>query len=209
MVTKEEWMTAFELEHGRKPIPKEFVDARKNGEFIVVNKEVQAEIVTIDESATDDIPDEATFEEAFPNEPIFEEDASKIEYTQNDDVSGSKVFCFNCGKANSSMVENCVSCGSKIKKTTEAKSFLSGLTSKISEVSALATQKTKELTQNAQANTQIYTEKKKRDNLIQALGNAFYEMNKNQETSEFQELIDEIKSIDSTIQNLKDSISTN
>ena len=39
MVTKEEWMVSFEQEHGRKPVPKEFVDARQNGEFEVADTE--------------------------------------------------------------------------------------------------------------------------------------------------------------------------
>ncbi|NQQ32485.1 hypothetical protein HO875_02810 [Streptococcus suis] len=69
----------------------------------------------------------------------------------------------------------------------------------------MATQKTKELTQNAQVNTHIYTEKKKRDNLILALGNAYYEKYKNDTNADFPEILSEIKKTDIIIKGIRDA----
>ena len=65
--------------------------------------------------------------------------------------------------------------------------------------------KTKELTQSIQTNTQLYKENKKREKLILTLGNAYYESRKNTIDDPFSELINEIKEVDVLIQNMKNS----
>ncbi|HFU4015099.1 TPA: hypothetical protein ACGO3L_002277 [Streptococcus suis] len=48
-------------------------------------------------------------------------------------------------------------------------------------------------------------EKKKRDNLILALGNAFYEKHKNDSNADFQEILSEIKKTDIIIKGIRDA----
>ena len=205
MVTKEEWMVSFEQEHGRKPVPKEFVDARQNGAFEVADTE--SVLVSNVDSVVDAI--DLTTEKEATIESNLANDDKASEPKLEEYVIGSKVFCFNCGKANQTSAETCIQCGTKLSKGRETRSFFSDFTSKLTEVSAIASKKTKELTHNAQANAQIFSERKKRETLIQALGNAYYERNKEKSGGEFQELFDEIKGIDKLIQDLNESIKQN
>lgn len=144
-------------------------------------------------------------------EPIFEEDGPILEEVFSDEdasieaVSVVTVYCFNCGQQNAQGTVQCSSCGVTLAQVKERKSFFSDWGTKLTEVTAIATQKTKELTQNAQVNRYLYTEKKKRDNLMSALGNAYYEKYKDQTDSDFQELLSEIRKTDIIIKGIKDA----
>ena len=83
-------------------------------------------------------------------------------------------------------------------------SFISDVSEKLFTVSSIAGKKTKELTKSLQTNTQIYTENKKREKLLLALGNAYYNSREDRLDDPFAELIEEIHKIDISIEQLRD-----
>ena len=204
-MNKEEWLSQFEEKFKRKPSPVEFFTAKKNNEFEVEN--INAETIPISEGVVNSIGE--------PEEKMNDEVEVKIETSENIIPDGDYVspknnshgeeyvppynsevreeynFCAKCGTKNFKTSEYCISCGSKINSNNLQKSFLSD--------------KTKELTQSIQTNTQLYKENKKREKLILTLGNAYYESRKNTIDDPFSELINEIKEVDILIQNMKNS----
>ncbi len=187
MLTKEEWITKFENENGRKPIPKEFIAAKNNGEF----GEENFSTVTNDYSETEPVL-ESVLDET--KDEVFSKDdeSDRIENSGEDELPKKK-FCFNCGTANPFYQIVCSQCGSDFGGTTGSKSFFSELSSKIKDISAIATQKTKELTQNAQTHTQLSKEKRNRDVLYKTLGQSYFERYKDNGVGEFEELLLQIK----------------
>lgn len=193
MLTKDGWIEKFEEQYGRKPLPKEFIEAKNNGEFETI-KTVGIEMKNSQE------------------EPVLESvlaEEATAEYTQMGDrieTNIAKMFCYNCGQANQVGNETCRACGTILANSDEQKSFFTDLSAKLAEVGALAKQKTQELTKVAQMNSQIHSEKKKRAKLIIALGNAYYEQNKSVTDSDFKDLITQISETDHTIQYLQDNL---
>lgn len=179
MKTKEEWLSDFERQYGRKPLPKEFVEAKQKGEIDVgINDSVE------------DVEEPTVIRGGLKEENITQ-----------------KVFCFYCGQPNQQYGIQCVQCGRSLNQVKESKSFFSDLTSKLTEVGNLATQKTKELTQNAQLTSQIYSAKKKKEALLIVLGTAYYEKNKHTLEGDFSDLFNEIKMLDQSIQQLTEYLS--
>ncbi|HEM5490998.1 TPA: hypothetical protein U1617_001565 [Streptococcus suis] len=193
MLDKKQWIEKFEKKNGRKPQPSEFIAAKNSREFEDSTTELKNK-----NSATE--PDLEV-----DGEVQVSEESIDTENKTEDHPSTKKVYCFNCGTQNVQDEELCSSCGVKLNRGKEVKSFFSDLTTKLTEVSVMASQKTKELTQNAQVNTHIYTEKKKRDNLILALGNAYYEKYKNDTNADFPEILSEIKKTDIIIKGIRDA----
>lgn len=119
-------------------------------------------------------------------------------------IEEDKIFCVKCGKPNFRTSDYCVSCGSRVNNSSTMNSFISDVSEKLFTVSSIAGKKTKELTKSLQANTQIYTENKKREKLLLALGNAYYNSRENRLDDPFAELIEEIHKIDISIEQLRD-----
>lgn len=197
MLDQKQWIEKFEKENGRKPQPSEFIAAKNSREFEEDTTELKNTNSAI-ESVIEVDEELKVFKESNDTD-------NKMDYKMEEHLSTKKVYCFNCGTQNVQGEELCLSCGVKLNRGKEVKSFFSDLTSKLTEVSVMATQKTKELTQNAQVNTHIYTEKKKRDNLILALGNAYYEKYKNDTNADFPEILSEIKKTDIIIKDIRDA----
>ena len=162
----------------------------------------------LDESSEYSIPSSEKLDESSGYSiPSSEKLDESSEYSIPNNNLNTKLYCQICGSENTSKNEFCVSCGNRISNSFDAKSFFSNITSKISDVGFVATRRTKEITKNAQVTSQIYIEKKKRENLIMALGNAYFEKYKDCDEVEFNELMLEIDSIDKIIAALKNSIS--
>ena len=162
----------------------------------------------LDESSEYSIPSSEKLDESSEYSiPSREKLDESLEHSIPNNNSNTKLYCQICGSENTSKNEFCVSCGNRISNSFDAKSFFSNITSKISDVGFVATRRTKEITKNAQVTSQIYIEKKKRENLIMALGNAYFEKYKDCDEVEFNELMLEIDSIDKIIAALKNSIS--
>ena len=162
----------------------------------------------LDESSEYSIPSREKLDESSEYSiPSSDKLNESLEHSIPNNNSNTKLYCQICGSENTSKNEFCVSCGNRISNSFDAKSFFSNITSKISDVGFVATRRTKEITKNAQVTSQIYIEKKKRENLIMALGNAYFEKYKDCDEVEFNELMLEIDSIDKIIAALKNSIS--
>lgn len=162
----------------------------------------------LDESSEYSIPSSEKLDESLEYSiPSSDKLNESLEHSIPNNNSNTKLYCQICGSENTSKNEFCVSCGNRISNSFDAKSFFSNITSKISDVGFVATRRTKEITKNAQVTSQIYIEKKKRENLIMALGNAYFERYKDCDEVEFNELMLEIDSIDKIIAALKNSIS--
>ena len=162
----------------------------------------------LDESSEYSIPSREKLDESSEYSiPSSDKLNESLEHSIPNNNSTPKLYCQICGSENTSKNEFCVSCGNRISNSFDAKSFFSNITSKISDVGFVATRRTKEITKNAQVTSQIYIEKKKRENLIMALGNAYFEKYKDCDEVEFNELMLEIDSIDKIIAALKNSIS--
>ena len=162
----------------------------------------------LDESSEYSIPSSEKLDESSEYSiPSSDKLNESLEHSIPNNNLNTKLYCQICGSENTSKNEFCVSCGNRISNSFDAKSFFSNITSKISDVGFVATRRTKEITKNAQVTSQIYIEKKKRENLIMALGNAYFEKYKDCDEVEFNELMLEIDSIDKIIAALKNSIS--
>ena len=235
MFNKKEWINEFEKNNGRKPTPTEFLNAKnsfKNEEqdtLLIINDSTLSEKIDsefdpifdenfnenktiandkLDESLEYSIPSSEKLDESSEYSiPSREKLDESLEHSIPNNNSNTKLYCQICGSENTSKNEFCVSCGNRISNSFDAKSFFSNITSKISDVGFVATRRTKEITKNAQVTSQIYIEKKKRENLIMALGNAYFEKYKDCDEVEFNELMLEIDSIDKIIAALKNSIS--
>ncbi|HEL0807776.1 TPA: zinc ribbon domain-containing protein, partial [Streptococcus equi subsp. zooepidemicus] len=175
MLTKDEWIENFEGNHGRKPLPKEFIEAKNNGEFEERHEESMDEPIleTVDES------------------PILDEENTSSTTAKENSI---KIFCFNCGQSNLKESEFCSSCGTKLEGSVEQKSFFTDLSTKLSDFGMVASQKAKEFTRNSQLNSQIYKEKKNREELVKVLGNSYYQKYKDSADtdSDFKDLLTEI-----------------
>ena len=221
MFNKKEWINEFEKNNGRKPTPTEFLNAKNSFKdeeqdtLLIINDSTLSEKI---DSEFDPIFDENFNEnKTIANDKLDESSEYSIpssdklneslEHSIPNNNLNTKLYCQICGSENTSKNEFCVSCGNRISNSFDAKSFFSNITSKISDVGFVATRRTKEITKNAQVTSQIYIEKKKRENLIMALGNAYFEKYKDCDEVEFNELMLEIDSIDKIIAALKNSIS--
>ena len=140
--------------------------------------------------------EKTNFENIIVNEENVQEHKKEIEE--------DKIFCVKCGKPNFRTSDYCVSCGSRVNNSSTMNSFISDVSEKFFTVSSIAGKKTKELTKSLQVNTQIYTENKKRDKLLLALGNAYYNSREDRLDDPFAELIEEIHKIDISIEQLRD-----
>lgn len=78
-------------------------------------------------------------------------------------------------------------------------SFINEITSKLADASALATQKTQELTQNVKVQNLVFKEKMKRDELLKTLGKSYYDKYKDVEGVEFQDILYQITQSEETI----------
>ena len=200
-MNKEEWLSQFEEKYNRKPSPAEFIEAKKNNEFNVENsKDIKynnVESSSISADALDKkVLEKTDSENITVNEEYVQEHKKAIEE--------DKIFCVKCGKPNFRTSDYCVSCGSRVNNSSTMNSFISDVSEKFFTVSSKAGKKTKELTKSLQANTQIYTENKKREKLLLALGNAYYNSRETRLDDPFAELIEEIHKIDISIEQLRD-----
>jgi len=235
MFNKKEWINEFEKNNGRKPTPTEFLNAKNSFKdeeqdtLLIINDSTLSEKIDsefdpifdenfnenktiandkLDESSEYSIPSSEKLDESSEYSiPSSEKLDESSEHSIPNNNLNTKLYCQICGSENTSKNEFCVSCGNRISNSFDAKSFFSNITSKISDVGFVATRRTKEITKNAQVTSQIYIEKKKRENLIMALGNAYFEKYKDCDEVEFNELMLEIDSIDKIIAALKNSIS--
>ena len=200
-MNKEEWLTQFEEKYNRKPSPAEFIAAKKNNEFNVENSKdikynnVESSSISVD-ALDKKVLEKTDSENITVNEEYVQEHKKAIEE--------DKIFCVKCGKPNFRTSDYCVSCGSRVNNSSTMNSFISDVSEKFFIVSSKAGKKTKELTKSLQANTQIYTENKKREKLLLALGNAYYNSRENRLDDPFAELIEEIHKIDISIEQLRD-----
>lgn len=200
-MNKEEWLTQFEEKYNRKPSPAEFIEAKKNNEFNVENSKdikynnVESSSISVD-ALDKKVLEKTDSENITVNEEYVQEHKKAIEE--------DKIFCVKCGKPNFRTSDYCVSCGSRVNNSSTMNSFISDVSEKFFIVSSKAGKKTKELTKSLQANTQIYTENKKREKLLLALGNAYYNSRENRLDDPFAELIEEIHKIDISIEQLRD-----
>ena len=200
-MNKEEWLTQFEEKYNRKPSPAEFIAAKKNNEFNVENSKdikynnVESSSISVD-ALDKKVLEKTDSENITVNEEYVQEHKKAIEE--------DKIFCVKCGKPNFRTSDYCVSCGSRVNNSSTMNSFISDVSEKFFTVSSKAGKKTKELTKSLQANTQIYTENKKREKLLLALGNAYYNSRENRLDDPFAELIEEIHKIDISIEQLRD-----
>ena len=199
-MNKEEWLTQFEEKYNRKPSPAEFIAAKKNNEFNVENSKdikynnVESSSISVD-ALDKKVLEKTDSENITVNEEYVQEHKKAIEE--------DKIFCVKCGKPNFRTSDYCVSCGSRVNNSSTMNSFISDVSEKFFIVSSKAGKKTKELTKSLQANTQIYTENKKREKLLLALGNAYYNSRENRLDDPFAELIEEIHKIDISIEQLR------
>ena len=235
MFNKKEWINEFEKNNGRKPTPTEFLNAKNSFKdeeqdtLLIINDSTLSEKIDsefdpifdenfnenktiandkLDESSEYSIPSSEKLDESSEYSiPSSDKLNESLEHSIPNNNLNTKLYCQICGSENTSKNEFCVSCGNRISNSFDAKSFFSNITSKISDVGFVATRRTKEITKNAQVTSQIYIEKKKRENLIMALGNAYFEKYKDCDEVEFNELMLEIDSIDKIIAALKNSIS--
>ena len=235
MFNKKEWINEFEKNNGRKPTPTEFLNAKNSFKdeeqdtLLIINDSTLSEKIDsefdpifdenfnenktiandkLDESSEYSIPSSEKLDESSEYSiPSSDKLNESLEHSIPNNNLNTKLYCQICGSENTSKNEFCVSCGNRISNSFDAKSFFSNITSKISDVGFVATRRTKEITKNAQVTSQIYIEKKKRENLIKALGNAYFEKYKDCDEVEFNELMLEIDSIDKIIAALKNSIS--
>lgn len=200
-MNKEEWLSQFEEKYNRKPSPAEFIEAKKNNEFNVENSKdikynnVESSSISVD-ALDKKVLEKTDSENITVNEEYVQEHKKAIEE--------DKIFCVKCGKPNFRTSDYCVSCGSRVNNSSTMNSFISDVSEKLFTVSSIAGKKTKELTKSLQANTQIYTENKKREKLLLALGNAYYNSRENRLDDPFAELIEEIHKIDISIEQLRD-----
>ena len=200
-MNKEEWLYQFEEKYNRKPSPAEFIAAKKNNEFNVENSKdikynnVESSSISVD-ALDKKVLEKTDSENITVNEEYVQEHKKAIEE--------DKIFCVKCGKPNFRTSDYCVSCGSRVNNSSTMNSFISDVSEKFFIVSSKAGKKTKELTKSLQANTQIYTENKKREKLLLALGNAYYNSRENRLDDPFAELIEEIHKIDISIEQLRD-----
>ena len=200
-MNKEEWLSQFEEKYNRKPSPAEFIAAKKNNEFNVENSKdikynnVESSSISVD-ALDKKVLEKTDSENITVNEEYVQEHKKVIEE--------DKIFCVKCGKPNFRTSDYCVSCGSRVNNSSTMNSFISDVSEKLFTVSSIAGKKTKELTKSLQANTQIYTENKKREKLLLALGNAYYNSRENRLDDPFAELIEEIHKIDISIEQLRD-----
>ena len=200
-MNKEEWLSQFEEKYNRKPSPAEFIEAKKNNEFNVENSKdikynnVESSSISVD-ALDKKVLEKTDSENITVNEEYVQEHKKAIEEY--------KIFCVKCGKPNFRTSDYCVSCGSRVNNSSTMNSFISDVSEKLFTVSSIAGKKTKELTKSLQANTQIYTENKKREKLLLALGNAYYNSRENRLDDPFAELIEEIHKIDISIEQLRD-----
>ena len=200
-MNKEEWLTQFEEKYNRKPSPAEFIAAKKNNEFNVENSKdikynnVESSSISVD-ALDKKVLEKTDSENITVNEEYVQEHKKAIEE--------DKIFCVKCGKPNFRTSDYCVSCGSRVNNSSTMNSFISDVSEKFFSVSSKAGKKTKELTKSLQANTQIYTENKKREKLLLALGNAYYNSRETRLDDPFAELIEEIHKIDVSIEQLRD-----
>lgn len=200
-MNKEEWLSQFEEKYNRKPSPAEFIAAKKNNEFNVENSKdikynnVESSSISVD-ALDKKVLEKTDSENITVNEEYVQEHKKAIEE--------DKIFCVKCGKPNFRTSDYCVSCGSRVNNSSTMNSFISDVSEKFFTVSSKAGKKTKELTKSLQANTQIYTENKKREKLLLALGNAYYNSRENRLDDPFAELIEEIHKIDISIEQLRD-----
>jgi hypothetical protein len=200
-MNKEEWLSQFEEKYNRKPSPAEFIAAKKNNEFNEENSKdikynnVESSSISVD-ALDKKVLEKTDSENITVNEEYVQEHKKAIEE--------DKIFCVKCGKPNFRTSDYCVSCGSRVNNSSTMNSFISDVSEKLFTVSSIAGKKTKELTKSLQANTQIYTENKKREKLLLALGNAYYNSRENRLDDPFAELIEEIHKIDISIEQLRD-----
>ena len=200
-MNKEEWLSQFEEKYNRKPSPAEFIEAKKNNEFNVENSKdikynnVESSSISVD-ALDKKVLEKTDSENITVNEEYVQEHKKAIEE--------DKIFCVKCGKPNFRTSDYCVSCGSRVNNSSTKNSFISDVSEKFFTVSSKAGKKTKELTKSLQANTQIYTENKKREKLLLALGNAYYNSRETRLDDPFAELIEEIHKIDISIEQLRD-----
>lgn len=200
-MNKEEWLSQFEEKYNRKPSPAEFIEAKKNNEFNVENSKdikynnVESSSISVD-ALDKKVLEKTDSENITVNEEYVQEHKKAIEE--------DKIFCVKCGKPNFRTSDYCVSCGSRVNNSSTMNSFISDVSEKFFTVSSKAGKKTKELTKSLQANTQIYTENKKREKLLLALGNAYYNSRETRLDDPFAELIEEIHKIDISIEQLRD-----
>ena len=200
-MNKEEWLTQFEEKYNRKPSPAEFIAAKKNNEFNVENSKdikynnVESSSISVD-ALDKKVLEKTDSENITVNEEYVQEHKKAIEE--------DKIFCVKCGKPNFRTSDYCVSCGSRVNNSSTMNSFISDVSEKLFTVSSIAGKKTKELTKSLQANTQIYTENKKRQKLLLALGDAYYNSRETRLDDPFAELIEEIHKIDISIEQLRD-----
>ena len=200
-MNKEEWLSQFEEKYNRKPSPAEFIAAKKNNEFNVENSKdikynnVESSSISVD-ALDKKVLEKTDSENITVNEEYVQEHKKAIEE--------DKIFCVKCGKPNFRTSDYCVSCGSRVNNSSTMNSFISDVSEKFFTVSSKAGKKTKELTKSLQANTQIYTENKKREKLLLALGNAYYNSRETRLDDPFAELIEEIHKIDISIEQLRD-----
>lgn len=188
MLTKEEWLENFELGNGRKPLPKEFVTARKNGEFTIAEQVALKETEVQEESAEESVLEEVT------------QVSSEEDYNVD---SKPKKFCQSCGQANGVTSDFCTGCGAGLNFTNGQKSLFADFSARFTDISLKAAQKTKDLTQGTQLNAQIYIETRKRENLFKELGKAYYEAYHQQPEKEFETLFEKIAKIDEVIEGIK------
>ena len=199
-MNKEEWLSQFEEKYNRKPSPAEFIEAKKNNEFNVENSKdikynnVESSSISVD-ALDKKVLEKTDSENITVNEEYVQEHKKAIEE--------DKIFCVKCGKPNFRTSDYCVSCGSRVNNSSTMNSFISDVSEKFFTVSSKAGKKTKELTKSLQANTQIYTENKKREKLLLALGNAYYNSRETRLDDPFAELIEEIHKIDISIEQLR------
>ena len=200
-MNKEEWLSQFEEKYNRKPSPAEFIAAKKNNEFNVENSKdikynnVESSSISVD-ALDKKVLEKTDSENITVNEEYVQEHKKAIEE--------DKIFCVKCGKPNFRTSDYCVSCGSRVNNSSTMNSFISDVSEKLFTVSSIAGKKTKELTKSLQANTQIYTENKKRQKLLLALGDAYYNSRETRLDDPFAELIEEIHKIDISIEQLRD-----
>jgi hypothetical protein len=200
-MNKEEWLSQFEEKYNRKPSPAEFIEAKKNNEFNVENSKdikynnVESSSISVD-ALDKKVLEKTDSENITVNEEYVQEHKKAIEE--------DKIFCVKCGKPNFRTSDYCVSCGSRVNNSSTMNSFISDVSEKLFTVSSIAGKKTKELTKSLQANTQIYTENKKRQKLLLALGDAYYNSRETRLDDPFAELIEEIHKIDISIEQLRD-----
>lgn len=202
---KDEWIESLEKEKGRKPTPKEFIEAKNAGLFLIEDAKGSSDSIENSEQIL--------------NSPIIPMMADGIEHGEKVELTTSylsnsnhsqkeqplKKFCYKCGNQLQIDSDYCPKCGAKFGSTDGEHSFLTDITEKISDVSSLASKKTKELTSNVRTNIEVSLEKRKLDVLFKQLGEAYYSKFANDWDSEFQSLVSQIKEYEEKINQLDPS----